>query len=81
MMMPSLKAVREERRLSQQALAAASGIDASRIRAIEDGEARVVSSATQQALAQALGVAPHAIDEFRTDRGAGRTSPTNRSKE
>ena len=76
---PSLKAVRLRRMLTQVELAAKSGVSQGTIPRIETGERKRVALRTVKALGAALGVDPAEVDEFRTALGlpdrAGETSP------
>jgi transcriptional regulator with XRE-family HTH domain len=56
-----LRALRRERRLTQQQLAELSGVDQTTISSLELGAAKSPSWETVGSLAQALGVEPHEL--------------------
>ena len=68
--MPTLREVRIKRLLSRGALAAQSGISLRTIAAVESGET-TPQLRTARKLAQALGVAPEEVEEFRATMRLG----------
>jgi transcriptional regulator with XRE-family HTH domain len=66
---PSLKAVRLRRMLTQVELAAKSGVSQGTIARIETGERKRVALRTVKALGAALEVDPAEVDEFRPALG------------
>ena len=67
--MPSLAALRREKDWTLKELARVAGVDVQLIERIEEGEAQDIARETMERLAEALGVDPTNVTEFRPSLG------------